>query len=203
PRGGVRQRRPWCSSSLPNPARDWWVYVPAQYRPEEPAAVMVFQDGAGARQYVVPVLDNLIAAGDIPVMVGIFLEPGGVENPRDNRSFEYDSLSDQYVRFLLEEIFPEVQKTVNLRSDAAGRGIAGQSSGGIAAFTAAWERPDEFSKVLSGIGSFTNLQRGETGIAGGHNYQALVRQTPKKPIRVFLQDGENDLDNVYGSWWLA
>jgi enterochelin esterase family protein len=136
-------------------------------------------------------------------MVGIFLEPGGTNSPRSNRSFEYDRLSDQYARFLLEEILPEVQKTVNLRQDAAGRGIAGQSSGAIAAFTAAWERPDAFSKVLSGIGSFTNIQGGESGIGGGHNYQALLRRTPAKPIRVFLQDGENDLDNQFGSWWLA
>lgn len=203
PKGEVREMPTWSSTIFPNTTRDWWVYVPAQYDPAEPAAVMIFQDGATARQYVVPVLDNLIAKGDIPVMVGIFLEPGGTTNPRNNRSFEYDRLSDQYARFLLEEILPEVEKTVNLRQDAAGRGIAGQSSGAIAAFTAAWERPDEFSKVLSGIGSYVNLQRGPTGIEGGHNYQVLVRQTPPKPIRVFLQDGENDQDLVWGNWFLA
>ena len=136
-------------------------------------------------------------------MVGIFIEPGGVNRPRDNRSYEYDRLSDQYVRMLLEEILPEVQKTVNLRTDAAGRGISGVSSGGIASFTAAWERPDEFSKVLSGIGSFVNLQGGESGVHGGHNYEILVRQTPPKPIRVYLQDGENDQNAVWGNWWLA
>jgi enterochelin esterase family protein len=203
PKGEVRQMPSWSSTIFPNTTRDWWVYVPAQYNPAEPAAVMIFQDGAGARQYVVPVLDNLIAKGDIPVMVGIFLEPGGTTAPRNNRSFEYDRLSDQYARFLLEEILPEVQKTVNLRQDAAGRGIAGQSSGAIAAFTAAWERPDEFSKVLSGIGSYVNLQGGESGIGGGHNYQVMVRQNPPKPIRVFLQDGENDQDAVWGNWFLA
>jgi enterochelin esterase family protein len=193
----------WRSNIFPNTTRDWWVYVPAQYNPANPAAVMIFQDGAGARQYVVPVLDNLIAKGDIPVMVGIFLEPGGTTNPRNNRSYEYDRLSDQYARFLLEEILPEVQKTVNLRQDAAGRGIAGQSSGAIAAFTAAWERPNEFSKVLSGIGSYVNLQPGPSGKEGGHNYQVMVRQNPPKPIRVFLQDGENDQDAVWGNWFLA
>lgn len=203
PKGEVRQMPAWRSDVFPNTTRDWWVYVPAQYSPDDPAAVMVFQDGAGARQYVVPVLDNLIAKGDIPVMVGIFLEPGGVNNARDNRSYEYDRLSDQYVRFLLEEILPEVGKTVNLRQDATGRAIAGQSSGGIAAFTAAWERPDAFSKVLSGIGSFVNLQGGETGIGGGHNYQVMVRQNPRKPIRVFLQDGKGDQDAVWGNWWIA
>lgn len=203
PKGALTQMSPWQSQVFPGTTRDWWVYVPAQYRADEPAAVMVFQDGARARQYVVPVLDNLIARGDIPVMVGIFLEPGGVDRPRDNRSFEYDRLSDQYARLLLEEILPEVQKTVTLRTDAAGRAIAGQSSGGIAAFTVAWERPDEFSKVLSGIGSFVNLQPGESGHGGGHNYQALVRRTPRKPIRIFLQDGENDQDHRAGNWWLA
>jgi enterochelin esterase family protein len=122
---------------------------------------------------------------------------------RRNRSFEYDTLSDQYARFLLEEILPEVQKSVNLRQDAASRAISGASSGGICAFTVAWERPEAFSKVLSWIGSFTNIASGESRRAGGHNYPALIRKTPKKPIRVFLQDGENDLDNAHGNWPLA
>ncbi len=203
PKGTVKQMPAWNSKIFPGTTRDWWLYVPAQYNAATPAAVMVFQDGAAARQYVVPVLDNLIAKGDIPVMAGIFVEPGGVKAPRDNRSFEYDTLSDQYARFLLEEILPEVEKTVRLRSDTAGRGIAGQSSGAIAAFTVAWERPGEFSKVLSGIGSFTNIQSGKTLREGGHNYAAMIRKTPRKPIRLFMQDGANDLDNQHGSWWLA
>jgi len=203
PKGKLTQMPAWHSTIFAGTTRDWWVYVPAQYNPSSPAAVMVFQDGNAARQYVVPVVDNLIAKGDIPVMVGIFIEPGGIKAPRDNRSFEYDTLSDQYARFLLEEMLPEVEKTVRLRRDAAGRGIAGQSSGAIAAFTVAWERPAEFSKVLSGIGSFTNIQGGKTLREGGHNYAALVRRVPPKPIRVFMQDGANDLDNAFGSWWLA
>jgi enterochelin esterase family protein len=203
PKGKVTQMPPWRSNVFPGTTRDWWVYVPAQYNPANPAAVMVFQDGAGARQYVVPVFDNLIAQGDMPVTVGIFVEPGGIKAPRDNRSFEYDTLSDQYARFLLEEILPEVEKTVRLRSDPAGRAIAGQSSGAIAAFTAAWERPGEFSKVLSGIGSFTNIQSGKSLREGGHNYAAMIRKAPRKPIRIFMQDGANDLDNQHGSWWLA
>ena len=203
PKGIVKQMTPWSSKIFPATTRDWWVYVPAQYNAANPAAVMVFQDGAGARQYVVPVFDNLIAQGDIPVTVAVFVEPGGIKTPRDNRSFEYDTLSDQYARFLLEEILPEVEKTVRLRSDAAGRAIAGQSSGAIAAFTAAWERPNEFSKVLSGIGSFTNIQSGKTLREGGHNYAAMIRKAPRKPIRIFMQDGANDLDNQHGSWWLA
>jgi enterochelin esterase-like enzyme len=203
PKGSLKQMPSWRSNIFQGTTRDWWVYVPAQYTAANPAAVMVFQDGAGARQYVTPVFDNLIAKGDIPVMIGVFIEPGGIKAARDNRSFEYDTLSDQYARFLLEEILPEVEKTTGLRRDAAGRGIAGQSSGAIAAFTVAWERPNEFSKVLSGIGSFTNIAAGKSLREGGHNYAALVRRVPPKPIRIFMQDGDNDLDNASGSWWLA
>jgi enterochelin esterase family protein len=203
PKGTLKQMPAWHSKVFSGTTRDWWVYIPAQYKPETPAAVMVFQDGNAARQYVVPVFDNLIAQGDMPVTVGIFIEPGGIKTPRDNRSVEYDTLSDHYARFLLEEILPEVEKTVRLRRDAAGRAIAGQSSGAIAAFTVAWERPNEFGKVLSGIGSFTNIQAGKSLREGGHNYAALIRRVPRKPIRIFMQDGMNDLDNVSGSWWLA
>ncbi len=203
PKGTVKQMPPWESKIFPGTKRDWWVYVPAQYRPESPAAVMVFQDGNGPKDYVPTVFDNLIAKKDMPVTVGIFIQPGINADGRANRSFEYDTLSDQYARFLLEEILPEVEKTVRLRRDAASRAISGASSGGICAFTVAWERPNEFSKVLSWIGSFTNIASGETRRAGGHNYEAMVRKTPKKPIRVFLQDGANDLDNANGNWPLA
>jgi len=204
PKGTVKQMSPWQSKVFDGTKRDWWVYVPAQYRPENPAAVMVFQDGAGPKDYVPTVFDNLIAKGDIPVLVGIFINPGVRADGGANRSFEYDTLSDQYARFLLEEILPEVEKTVKLRHDAASRAISGASSGGICSFTVAWERPNEFSKVLSWIGSFTNIAAGQTLRAGGHNYEALVRKTvPRKPIRVFLQDGENDLDNANGNWPLA
>jgi enterochelin esterase family protein len=204
PKGTVKQMPPWESRIFAGTKRDWWVYVPAQYKPETPAAVMVFQDGAGPKDFVPTVFDNLIASGDIPVIVGIFIQPGMRADGRPNRSFEYDTLSDQYARFLLEEILPEVEKTVKLRHDAASRAISGASSGGICAFTVAWERPNEFSKVLSWIGSFTNIANGPTMREGGHNYEALVRKTmPRKPIRVFLQDGANDLDNANGNWPLA
>lgn len=203
PKGTVKQMTPWSSQVFAGTLRDWWVYVPAQYTPDKPAAVMVFQDGAGAKDFVPVVFDNLIARRDMPVTVGVFIQPGALAGGRSNRSFEYDTLSDQYARFLLEEILPEVEKTVKLRHDAASRAIAGASSGGICAFTVAWERPDDFSKVLSWIGSFTNLASGKTLREGGHNYPALIRRTPKKPIRVFLQDGANDLDNIAGSWPLA
>ncbi len=203
PKGTVKQMPPWESKIFAGTKRDWWVYVPAQYRPESPAAVMVFQDGAGPKDYVPTVFDNLVAKKDMPVSVGIFIQPGTRADGGSNRSFEYDTLSDQYARFLLEEILPEVEKTVKLRHDAASRAISGASSGGICAFTVAWERPDEFSKVLSWIGSFTNIASGKTLREGGHNYEALVRKTPRKPIRVFLQDGANDLDNANGNWPLA
>jgi enterochelin esterase family protein len=203
PKGTVKQMPAWESRVFEGTTRDWWVYVPSQYKAETPAAVMVFQDGSSYKDYVPTVFDNLIAKGDIPAMVGIFIQPGVFKDGRPNRSFEYDTLSDQYARFLLEEILPEVEKTVALRHDAAGRGIGGASSGGICAFTVAWERPNEFSKVMSWIGSFTNIASGKTVREGGHNYEALVRKTPRKPIRVFLQDGENDLDNANGNWPLA
>jgi enterochelin esterase family protein len=203
PKGAVKQMPPWESRIFAGTKRDWWIYVPAQHKADTPAAVMVFQDGAGARDFVPVVFDNLIAKGDIPIMAGIFIQPGVFGDGRSNRSFEYDTLSDQYARFLLEEILPEAEKSVRLRRDAASRAIAGASSGGICAFTVAWERPDEFSKVLSWIGSFTNLASGKTLREGGHNYPALIRRTPKKNIRVFLQEGANDLDNVAGNWPLA
>ena len=203
PKGTLKQMPAWESRIFEGTSRDWWVYVPAQYKAGTPAAVMVFQDGLSYKDYVPTVFDNLIAEGDMPPTVGIFIQPGRFKDGRANRSFEYDTLSDQYARFLLDEILPEVEKGVTLRRDAAGRAIGGASSGGICAFTVAWERPDQFSKVLSWIGSFTNIASGKTVREGGHNYEALVRKTPKKPIRVFLQDGENDLDNANGNWPLA
>jgi len=203
PRGTVTQQAAWTSAIFAGTTRDWWVYVPAQYTASTPAAVMVFQDGAGVRTWVPTVFDNLIARGEMPVTVGIFIDPGVLADGRRNRSVEYDTLSDSYARFLLEEILPAVEKTTRLRHDPASRAIAGASSGGICAFTVAWERPDAFGKVVSWIGSFTNIASGESSRDGGHNYQALVRKTPRKPLRIFLQDGANDLDNVHGNWPLA
>lgn len=204
PRGKLTQQAPWKSKIFDGTTRDWWVYVPAQLKGDTPACVMVFQDGGGYKEFVPTVFDNLIARGDMPVTVGIFLNPGTRPGTRNQRSIEYDTLSDRYARFLLEEILPEVEKTVKLRHDPDSRAIAGSSSGGICAWTVAWERPDEFRKVLSWVGSFTNIASGETLREGGHNYEALIRKTrPKKPIRVFLQDGANDLDNNNGNWPLA
>jgi enterochelin esterase family protein len=203
PKGKVQEMPPWHSRIFDGTTRDWWLYIPAQYKPEAPACVMVFQDGKSYKDFVPVVFDNLIAKGEMPVTVGIFVSPGIFQDSKSNRSFEYDTLSDQYARFLLEEILPETEKQVKLRHDASSRAIAGISSGGICAFTVAWEHADQFSKVLSWVGSFTNIASGTTLREGGHNYPALIRKTPKKPIRVFLQDGENDLDNAHGSWPLA
>jgi enterochelin esterase family protein len=207
PRGTVTKWS-WKSNVFARTERDCWTYVPAQYDATKPAAVMVFQDGGGyvnetGQQRVPIVFDNLIHKKKMPVTIGIFLQPGTFPPEKagakgqSNRSFEYDTLSDQYARFLLEEILPEVGKSVNLTKDPRDRAICGISSGGICAFTVAWERPDQFTKVLSQVGSFTNIR-------GGHNYEALIRKTkPVKPIKVFLQDGSNDLDNMHGSWPLA
>ena len=207
PRGEVTKYRWENSKIFPGTVRDYWIYMPKQYDAAKPACVMIFQDGAshvstnGSLRTPV-VLDNLIQKKEIPVVIGIFIQPGEVpaaeagQKARSNRSFEYDSLGDLYARFLLEEILPEVAKKYNLTGDPNGRALCGQSSGGICAWTVAWERPDQFRKVFSMIGSFTNIR-------GGHVYPALIRKTEKKPIRVFLQDGANDLDNLFGNWPLA
>ncbi|MCX6043699.1 MAG: alpha/beta hydrolase-fold protein [Chloroflexi bacterium] len=207
PQGAVTQFQ-HMSQIFPNAQRDYWVYVPQQYDPATPAAVMVFQDGHAyvgeEGQFRVPIVfDNLIHAGTMPVTIGIFINPGHVGDippvrpyAASNRSFEYDMLSDQYARFLLEEILPEVGTRWNLTNDPDQRAICGLSSGGICAFTVAWERPDAFRKVLSHIGSFTNIR-------GGHVYPFDIRKRAPRPLRVFLQDGEADLNNDHGDWWLA
>lgn len=200
----------WVSENVyPGTERKYFVYVPAQYDPKTPAALMVFQDGeayvkADGSFRVPVVFDNLIAAKEMPVTIGVFLNPGSIPaaeqdaKPRSNRSFEYDSLGDQYARFLIDEVLPGLAQKheLNITEDPEKRAICGISSGGICAWTVAWERPDSFRKVLSHIGSFTNIR-------GGHVYPAVIRKTEKKPLRVFLQEGSNDLDNLHGNWPLA
>jgi enterochelin esterase family protein len=205
PKGRLLPQPRWRSEVFAGTVRDWSIYVPAQYDAARPACVMIFQDGVRMYQAHVPtVLDNLIAAGDMPPTIGLFLDPGVyADTTASNRSFEYDTLSDQYARFLLEEILPAVGADYALRQDAAGRAICGMSSGGICAFTAAWQRPDQFGKALSHVGSFTNIAAGVTGRDGGHNYPSLIRRSWRKPIRVHLQAGENDLNRDFGNWWLA
>lgn len=198
----------WESKIYPGTKRDWWVYVPAQYDAAKPACLMVFQDGhdyvglKGAWR-VPTVFDNLIASGDMPVTIAVFINPGHdgsyeVKSPWrvSNRSSEYDTVNNTYSRMLLEEILPQVQVQYKLTEDPAGWAIGGASSGAIAAFTVAWERPDKFHKVFSTIGSFTNIR-------GGNVYPYLIRITERKPLRIFQQDGKNDIDNQFGSWPLA
>jgi enterochelin esterase family protein len=210
PKGETRGPFVFKSRTFGNTVRNYWVYVPAQYDAKKPAALMVFQDGHKyvntEQEYRVPVVfDNLIHKKEMPVTVGVFVNPGhlGTELPADpwrstNRSYEYDTLSEDYARFLLEDLLPEVEEAQKLllASDPEARGIAGVSSGGICAFTVAWERPDAFRKVISHIGSFTNIR-------GGHIYPALIRKSSKRPMRIFLQGGANDLDNAHGNWPLA
>ena len=203
PTGTLRAMPRHVSALFNGAARDWWVYTPPGLAPDEAAALMVFQDGQGPKDWVPTVFDNLLARGEMPKTVAVFLPPGTLPDGRSDRSFEYDTLSDRYARFLLEEILPIVAREQRLSTDPARRAICGVSSGGICAFSAAWNRPDAFGKVLSCIGSFTDIAGGPTGIEGGHNYPPLIRRTEAKPIRVYLQDGRNDLDNQFGNWPLA
>ena len=192
------------SRIFPGTTRQYGVYVPAQYDAKKPACLVVVQDGIGkAKQWKLPtILDNLIHKGEIPVQLAVFVSPGvvpaedGKRQARFNRSFEYDGMGDRYARFLIEEFLPEVQKKWNISQDPNDRAIAGSSSGAICAFTAAWERPDSFRRVISTVGTYV-------GLRGGHEYSTLVRKFEPKPIRIFMQDGSNDLDIYGGDWWMA
>lgn len=205
------------SKVFPGTTRDYWVYVPAQYTPDKPACLYVNQDGI---QWQAPtVFDNLIHKKEMPVTIGVFVMHGRVKAPnsngdtnsaagaaaldRFNRSYEYDGLGDNYVRFLLDELLPEVEtkqtsdnRSLRLSRTGNDRAIGGASSGAIAAFTAAWERPDAFTRVFSTIGTYV-------GLRGGDRYPTLIRKVEPKPIRVFLQDGANDLNIYGGDWWMA
>lgn len=209
PKGKVTEMPPWVSKIFPETTREWWVYVPAQYKPDGSAALMVFQDGQGYQSLtgswrVPTVMDNFIAAGVMPPTVAVFINPGHeIATPKppggwkkSDRSNEYDSLGDKYARFLLEEILPEVEKQWPVSKDPELHAICGASSGGICAFTVAWEHPEAFRKVLSTVGSFTNIR-------GGNAYPSLIRKTEKKPLRVFLADSSGDVDNQFGNWPLA
>jgi enterochelin esterase-like enzyme len=210
---------------------EYWIYVPAQYRPETPAAVMVFQDGGwytdrNSNNPTLNVIDNLIAQKKIPVMICIFINPGDIADspgtPTYNfvkaysdkwnrtlkdsmRSTLYDTVSDRYVRFLRDEILLEVAAKYNLRRDAYSRAITGLSSGGICAFNAAWQMPDQFSRVISWIGSFSAIQWKEDPAVpdGGQDFPDKILREPKRNIRLWLQDGSEDLDLRYGNWPLA
>jgi len=207
PRGEVTKYTFENSKVFPGTTRDYWVYVPKQYDPSRPACVHVNQDGI--QNKAPEVFDELIEKKEIPVLIGVFVTPGRVKAvaegalDRMNRSYEYDGLGDAYARFLLDELLPEVEKKmtadgrpIKLSHDGNDRSIGGSSSGAIAAFTAAWERPDAFRRVFSTIGTYV-------GLRGGNEYATLVRKVEPKPLRVFLQDGSNDLNNAFGDWWMA
>ena len=207
PQGEVTKYTFEASKVFPGTTREYWVYVPKQYDPAKPACLYVNQDGV---QYNAPkVFDTLIHKGEMPVTIGVFVMHGKVKAPNDqaldrfNRSFEYDGLGDNYARFLIDELLPDVEKktatdgrAIKLSKDPNDRAIGGASSGAICAFTAAWERPDSFSRVFSSIGTYV-------GLRGGNEYPTLVRKVEPKPIRIFLEDGENDLNIYGGDWWMA
>ena len=208
PKGDVLKFEFKGSKIFPGTVRDYWVYVPKQYTPDQPACVHVNQDGI---QNLAPVVfDNLIAKKEIPVLIGVFVMHGRVPArdgstalDRFNRSVEYDGLGDSYARFILEELLPAVEKIVlpdgrpiRLSHNGNDRSIGGSSSGAIAAFTAAWERPEAFSRVFSSIGTYVDQR-------GGNDYPVMIRKAEPKALRVFLQDGSNDANGTGGNWFLA
>lgn len=214
PKGEVRGPFVIPSKAYPGTQHTYWVYVPQQYDPAIPTALMVFQDGQAFKQEngdmrAQNVMDNLIYRREIPVMLGVFINPGRTPeqpeaSPRDwgdrttNRPTEYNSLDDRYARVVTEELLPDLEKSYNISKDPEMRGIGGSSSGAIAAFTVAWERPNAFRKVLSNVGSFTNIR-------GGHAYPDKILASKKKPIRVYLCGGRNDnrgmRDGKYDETW--
>jgi len=211
------------SKIIAGTVRRYWIYVPAKYDANNPPNLLVFQDGQRAINPQGPlnipvVLDNLIAKGDIPATLGVFITPGntGTEHYPDNlgtgnpnhRAPEYDALSDAYTRMLIEEILPEVAKSYKFTDDPKKRAIGGTSSGAICAWTVAWHRPDAFGNVISMIGSYTSIGYHPATattpmIPGGDTYPGLIRKNPIRPIRIFLQDGTADLNNEHGNWHLA
>ena len=202
--------------------RRYWIFVPSQYSAQTPASLLVFQDGQRATNpagslRVPQVMESSIDKHEMPVTIGLFITPGnlsehypdnlGMSNP-DHRAPEYDALDDRYARFLIDELLPEVGKKYRLTNDPEQRAIGGTSSGAICAFTVAWQRPDVFRKVISFIGSYTSIgYQAASGNSpmkpGGDLYPTLIRKSPIKPIRIFLQDGSADLDNEHGNWFLA
>lgn len=212
----------------PGAQRDWWIYVPAQYRADgPPAKLMVFNDGGGMCRgdgNAPVVFDNLIHQGRIPVTLGVFANPGEIPSSQkgrpaySNRGNEYDTCTGQFASFLEKEILPQVFEKYHISRDPEDHIICGSSSGGSGAFTAAWHRPDLFRKVVSYVGSFSDfrgvddypsLEKNSLPVdkfgpwKTAHDYPGLIRRTePPKPIKVFLQDGTNDLDNKLGNWFL-
>lgn len=204
PKGTLHGKFVHTSRIYPGMKSDYWVYVPAQYDAKTPAALMVWQDGEVLVQRGMPsraqtVFDNLTHDKRIPVIIQVLISPGMIDERR-LRSIEYDTVSDAYARFLRDEILAEVSQKWNIRKDGYSRAIAGDSSGGICSFNVAWFQPDQFSRVLSRIGSFTSIQWHPGEIDGGNIYPFRIRKEARRNIRVWLQDGANDLENDHGSW---
>src|SRR5579872_1815925 len=206
PHGKVTEKRTFVSKIYDGMKADYWIYASPGVDPAVPAALMVWQDGQNlvgdySRMRLFTVTENLVQQKLIPPMVHVLIAPGQSPDGRAMRSIEYDTVSDRYPRFLMEEILPEVEKMYKLRPDAYSRAIAGESSGGICTFNAAWLMPDHFSRVHSAVGSFTSIQwRPQDKQEGGDIYPFKVRKEPKRNIRVWMSDGADDLENTFGSW---
>jgi enterochelin esterase family protein len=204
PQGQLTEKLVHTSRIYPGMQSNYWVYTAAGYTPGTPAPLMVWQDGEvnidrAAASHTLNVIDNLTAKKQIPSMVHVFISPGTM-NGKAMRSIEYDTVDDTYPRFLRDEVLAEVGAKYSLRRDAYSRAIIGESSGAICAFNAAWFQPDQFSRVVSRIGSFTSIQWKPNHLDGGQSYPNKIRKEPKRNIRVWLQDGSEDLENEHGSW---
>jgi enterochelin esterase family protein len=206
PHGTLSEKHTLTSKIYEGMKYDYWVYASPGVDPNVPAPVMVWQDGQTVEGEwssvrLTTVTENLVQQGLLPPMVHVMIAPGTSADGHAMRSIEYDTLSDRYPRYLLEEVLPEVEKTYKLRQDGYSRAIAGISSGGICAFNAAWLMPDKFARVHSGVGSFTSIQwRPKENLDGGNVYPFLVRKEAKRNIRVWMSDGSDDLENNFGSW---
>ncbi|MFO0282750.1 MAG: alpha/beta hydrolase [Acidobacteriota bacterium] len=204
PQGQISEKFTATSRLYEEMQSDYWVYAPAQYDGRTALPVMVWQDGdkyarRDAPNRLLIQLDNLVHQKKIPAMLHVFVSPGLV-GERRMRSVLYDTYTDKYSRYLLEEILAAVSAKWKLRTDGYSRAIAGESSGGICAFNAAWWKPEQFARVYSRIGSFTSIQWKPGELDGGNIFPFAIRKQPRRNIRVYLSDGSEDLENVHGSW---
>lgn len=203
-KGELRDMGEWKSTIFAGTTRKWFIYLPPNFDPNHEYPVLIGTDAQWDRQWQANALENCAREKLIPPTVGVFIEPGQ-DKPGNYsfRSHEYDRLSGDYSSFLLSEILPQVEKIIKLSQDPSQRACVGVSSGGICGFTSCWQHPESFSAVISGVGSFDDIAHGESFKEGGHNYPFMVRLSDKKPIRAFLQDGDHDIDNEFGNWFLG
>ena len=226
PKGELSEKMVHISKSIyPGMETNYWVYLPAQYDSATPAALMIWQDGhrligrnneeldpqlvdrdnspdcilCPSLVRVLEVADNLSHRQEIPVMVHLFIEPGSL-NGQTMRSIEYDSVSDRYPRFLLEELLPEVYAKYNIRRDGYSHAIQGQSSGAVAAFNAGWHYPDQFSRIALQHSTFTAVAFRNQEPEAAHVYPTWVRLEERKNLRVWISHGTEDYENEWGSW---